>query len=64
MKTEKSSKVSVLLVDDHLLVREGVRSCLLKYKHLEIVGEAGNGHEAINRAKEFSPDPYCMQSKI
>ena len=60
MKRQKTSKIRVLLVDDHPLVLEGVRSSLLKHDHFEIVGEASNGAEAVRRARQSSPDVIVM----
>lgn len=60
MKAEKASKIKVLLVDDHPFVREGVRSCLLRYDQFEVVAEASSGQEAINQTKEFCPDIVVM----
>ena len=54
-------KIRVLLVDDHPLVREGVRSSLLKHDRFEIVGEADNGQEALHRAQACSPDVVVME---
>lgn len=53
-------KIKILLVDDHPFVREGVRSCLHKYPQFEVIGEAGSGPEALNKAKEFIPDIIVM----
>lgn len=53
-------KIRVLLVDDHPLVLEGVRSSLLKHDRFEIVGLASSGPEAIHRAQESSPDVVVM----
>ena len=52
----KKSKIKLLLVDDHPLVREGLRSCLVQEKSFEIVAEASDGEEAIRQAKAFLPD--------
>ena len=52
----KKSKIKILIVDDHPLVREGLRSCLIEEKNLEILGEAGDGQEAIRLAKSTLPD--------
>jgi len=60
MKRENKLKIKVLLVDDHPLVLEGVRSSLLKHDRFEIVGEACSGPEAIDRARKFSPDVVVM----
>ena len=52
----KKSKIKLLLVDDHPLVREGLRSCLVQEKNFEIVGEAADGEEAIRQANNCPPD--------
>ena len=52
----KKSKIRLLLVDDHPLVREGLRSCLIQEKNIEIVGEAADGEDAIRQAKTCLPD--------
>jgi two-component system, NarL family, nitrate/nitrite response regulator NarL len=53
-KTE--GRIRLLLVDDHPVVRKGIGLCLSRHEHLEIVGEAGDGHEAVAKAKELAPD--------
>lgn len=60
MSREIKLKIRVLLVDDHPVVREGVRSSLLKHERFEIVGEAASGTEAIHRARESAPDVVVM----
>lgn len=49
-------KITVVLADDHTIVRNGIRSILEEFDEIEIVGEAGNGAEAIEKVKELSPD--------
>lgn len=53
-------RIMVLIVDDHTLVREGIRSLLTLAEDIEIVGEATNGEEAIEKAKELLPDVVLM----
>mgnify|MGYP000221108791 CR=1 FL=1 len=53
-------KIKVLVVDDHAVVREGVRMVLETDPDLKVVGEAGSGEEAIERARELSPDVVVM----
>jgi DNA-binding NarL/FixJ family response regulator len=48
--------VRVLLADDHELVRAGIRSLLEKMSNIEIVGEVGNGREAIRLVEMHEPD--------
>ncbi|MCX7723253.1 MAG: response regulator transcription factor [Verrucomicrobiae bacterium] len=55
--TEQSArKIRLLLADDHPVVRKGIEACLCRYKHLEVVGEAACGGEALRKAKELNPD--------
>jgi DNA-binding NarL/FixJ family response regulator len=51
---------SVLLVDDHAMVRDGLRALLQNNPDLEIVGEASNGEEAVAEAKRKCPDVVVM----
>lgn len=49
-------KIRVLLADDHVMFREGMRSLLERWDDLEVVGEAGDGVEAVRLASEHLPD--------
>jgi YesN/AraC family two-component response regulator len=52
--------IRVLIVDDHAVVREGLRTFLELQDGIEVVGEAGDGAEALERAKELEPDVVLM----
>jgi DNA-binding NarL/FixJ family response regulator len=52
--------IRILVVDDHAVVREGLRAFLSLQSGFEIVGEAGDGEEAIDRAVELEPDVILM----
>jgi len=52
--------IRVLLVDDHALVREGIRSLLQLQSDIDVVGEAGDGKEAIQKTRELKPDVVVM----
>ncbi len=52
--------IRILLVDDHAVVREGLRAFLSLQDGFEIVGEAADGAEAITRAAELEPDVILM----
>jgi two-component system, NarL family, response regulator LiaR len=52
--------ISVLIVDDHAVVREGLRTFLELQDGLEVVGEAADGVEAIQQARELEPDVILM----
>jgi NarL family two-component system response regulator LiaR len=55
-----SEPIRVLIVDDHAVVREGLRAFLALQDGLEVVGEACDGEEAIERATELRPDVILM----
>lgn len=52
--------ISVLLVDDHALVRRGFRRLLEDDPGIRVVGEAGDGHEALTAVAELKPDVVVM----
>ncbi len=59
-KHSMTNRIRVMVVDDHPVVRRGISMCLGRQPHLEIVGEAGDGREAIHRARELQPDLILM----
>jgi DNA-binding NarL/FixJ family response regulator len=52
--------VRILLVDDHKIIRDGLRAILEKQVGMEVVGEAANGHEAIALLPEVRPNVVIM----
>jgi NarL family two-component system response regulator LiaR len=52
--------ISVLLTDDHQVVRQGIRMVLDLDPELEVVGEASNGEEALHQARRLKPDVVLM----
>ncbi len=52
--------IRVLIVDDHTLVRDGIRALLSLVTDVEVVGEAANGREALEKVKELAPDVVLM----
>jgi DNA-binding NarL/FixJ family response regulator len=60
----EKKKIKVLLVDDHSLVRRGFRRMLEDEADMEVVGEAGNGEEAIQLAKELEPQVIVMDCAL
>ncbi|HWQ35820.1 MAG TPA: response regulator transcription factor [Blastocatellia bacterium] len=49
-------KIRLLLADDHHLVRAGIRTLVHHYRNMEVVAEAGDGHTALQLAKDYLPD--------
>lgn len=56
--------IRILIADDHLFYREGVRSLLSQLSDMEVVGEATNGDEVIAKAAELLPDVILMDIKM
>ncbi len=57
-------KITVLLVDDHSLVRRGFRRMLEDEADMEVIGEAGNGEDSIQLAKELRPQVVVMDCAL
>jgi len=55
-----TGKIRVLLVDDHAVLRAGLRALINAEPDMEVVGEAGNGEDAVARARELRPDVVVM----
>ncbi len=49
-------KIRIVIADDHVVVREGTRELLEREKDLDVVGEAGDGEEAVRVVRELRPD--------
>ncbi len=52
--------ISILLAEDHIIVREGTRELLQHQPDMEVVGEASDGEEAVTLAKQLKPDVIVM----
>ena len=56
--------IRILLVDDQTLFREGMRSLLSSQRDLDVVGEAGDGEEALRQAARLRPDVVLMDLRM
>ncbi len=52
--------IRVLIVDDHAIVRRGIQALLAEFEDIEVVGEAGDGQEALAQAQALNPDVVLM----
>ena len=59
-KQVQTIMIRILIADDHILVRRGLRAILNQMDNVEVVGEASDGLEAVSLAKELKPDIVVM----
>ncbi|MER6469915.1 response regulator transcription factor [Streptomyces collinus] len=59
-----ADRIKVLIVDDHQVVRRGLRTFLEVQDDIEVVGEAADGAEGVARAEELRPDVVLMDVKM
>lgn len=57
---QHSNRIRVLLVDDHAMIRQGLRSVLESYPDVEVVGESSNGEQAVAAAEALQPTVVLM----
>jgi DNA-binding NarL/FixJ family response regulator len=55
-----TKKIRVLIVDDHAVVRDGIKSVLALQRDMQVIGEAVNGREAVDKTLELMPDVVVM----
>ena len=58
--TQPVRRISVLIVDDHSVVRQGVRAFLEAQADLSVIGEAESGEQAVQLAQKYLPDVVLM----
>lgn len=57
-------KINIVLADDHVLVRNGIKAMLESEPDIKVVGEAGNGSEALERARNLKPDILVLDIRM
>src|SRR5437660_10812408 len=60
----KKPRISVLIADDHSVVREGLASLITRKADMSVVGEAGNGREAVDLWKQHHPDVTLLDLRM
>src|ERR1700681_3777400 len=61
---KKKSTVRILLADDHPIVRDGLKKLLLLEDDFEVVGEAGDGREVLEKVHELDPDVLLLDLRM
>lgn len=64
MEVESNTKISVLIADDHTIVRQGLRTLLELMPDIKVVGDVSNGKEAVDFALKEMPDVILMDLKM
>jgi DNA-binding NarL/FixJ family response regulator len=64
MPNKKKPNIRILIVDDHACVREGFVQCFKNFKKHEIVGEASDGFDAVEKARKLKPDIILMDVQM
>src|SRR5712691_9479567 len=59
-----SDEITCLIVDDHEVVREGVRLSLSRTPHIRVIGEASDGESAVSLAERRKPDVVLMDIRM
>jgi len=57
---EKTKRLRILLADDHVTVRRGLKLLIDAERDMEVIDEAGDGNEAVQKARELNPDVIVM----
>src|SRR5580693_5117308 len=63
-KEKKKATVRILIADDHPIVRDGLKKLLLLEDDFDVVGEAGDGREVLERVRELDPDVLLLDLRM
>ncbi|HUX88233.1 MAG TPA: response regulator transcription factor [Chloroflexota bacterium] len=56
--------IRIIMVDDHMLIRQGLNALLKDEVDIKIIGEAGDGHQAVQLTRELQPDVVIMDAQL
>ena len=57
---EDCKPIKVMIVDDHLMVRDGLKVFLSVYEDIEVIADAGSGQQALELCRQLQPDVVLM----
>ncbi|MCL4561548.1 MAG: response regulator transcription factor [Chloroflexi bacterium] len=63
-KNRHDRTISILLADDHKIVRIGIRKLISRYNDLNVIGEANNGEETLQMVQELKPDVLLLDVEM
>src|ERR1035437_6374455 len=61
---KKKATVRIMIADDHPIVRDGLKKLLLLEDDFEVVGEAGDGREVLDRVQDLDPDILLLDLRM
>ena len=63
-KETKKGTIRLLIADDHPIVRDGLKKLLMLEDDFEVVGEAGDGREVLDKVQELDPDVLLLDLRM
>jgi DNA-binding NarL/FixJ family response regulator len=63
-KEKKKATVRIVIADDHHIVRDGLKKLLLLEDDIEVIGEAGDGREVLDKVRELDPDVLLLDLRM
>src|ERR1700758_591436 len=64
LNERKKATVRIIIADDHPIVRDGLKKLLLLEDDFQVVGEAGDGREVLDRVQELDPDVLLLDLRM
>src|SRR4051812_18732760 len=64
MNKDNSDKIKILITDDHMVFRTGVKTSLAQFRDIEVIGEAENGKQLLNLLRVLEPDVILLDIQM